>query len=516
MNNINKIVFNSAILYAKLLISIIAAFITSRLVLNALGEVDYGINSLVAGVVGMLAFLQSTISSASVRYLAYSLGQNDDESVQKTFNSSLIVHLVFGLIIWVIIEIGGIIMFDFVLNIPDVRISDARVIYHLMALTTFISIVSVPYDAILNAYEDFLAFSIIDTIGILLNIGIAFWITYERRNALVVYGLLTAAIQLILRIIKQAYCIRKYAVCKNQFKISTDKSIIKSIVSFAGWKTLDAGISLLYVQLKSVIMNVFFGVVINAANGIAMNLTMQINNFSSNLTTAINPQLIKSEGGGNRKRLIELTKVSAKFSLFIFTIFSLPILLETEYLLSWWLKKAPEYSSTFIRLILIEMLIQKLTHPLTTAIQAVGKIRGITLIVSLNLLLQLLTTYYLYKAEYAAPTIYIIAILGSVFFSMTSRLYYGKIVVNIDIKDYIKSVFFKGLFPGLLSALIAVLPIVFLEEGFNRMIITGLTSTASLFVLIRYVGLTNSEFDKIKSFALSIISKNNKKSNYGH
>ena len=507
MSNLNKVVFNSAILYAKLLISVIAAFITSRLVLNALGEVDYGINSLVAGVIGMLGFLQSTISTASVRYMAYSLGQNDIESLKKTFNSSLIVHLIFGFIIWTIIEIGGIIMFDFILNIPDSRIADARAIYHLMALTTFISIISVPYDAVLNAYEDFLAFSIIDIIGIFLSIGIAFWITYNTKNALVVYALLNAAIQLILRLIKQDYCIRKYPVCKVQFRRGIDNSIIKSILSFAGWKTLDAGVSLLYVQLKSVIMNVFFGVVVNAANGIATNLTMQINNFSSNLTTAVNPQLIKSEGEGNRNRLIELTMLSAKFSLFIFAIFSLPILFETEFLLNWWLKKAPSYSTIFIRLILIEMLIQKLTHPLTTAIQAVGRIRGITLIVTLNLLIQLLVTYFLYKEGYGPPVIYTIAIIGSLFFSTTSRLYFGKLIVKIDLKDYIKSVFLNGLFPIILASLIAVLPIIFLDEGFSRMIITGLVSTFSLLITIRFFGLTNTEYNKLNSLALSIRSK---------
>lgn len=511
MSNVNKVVVNSAILYAKLLVSIVAAFITSRLVLTALGDVDYGINSLVAGVVGMLAFLQSTISTASVRFLAYSLGQNDNESVKKTFNSALFVHIVFGLIIWIIIEVGGLLMFDFILNIPESRIADARIIYHLMALTTFISIISVPYDAVLNAYEDFLAFAIIDTIGTLLSIGIAFWITYNTKNALVFYALLTAIVQIILRTIKQAYCIRKYPVCKIHLTSSTDKSIIESILSLAGWKTLDAGFSILYAQLKSVIMNVFFGVVVNAANGIATNLTIQINNFSSNLTTAINPQLIKSEGEGNRNRLIELTKVSAKFSLFIFAIFSLPILFEIEYVLKCWLGKVPDYSSIFIRLILIEMLIQKLTHPLTTAIQAVGKIRGITLVVALNLLVQLLTSYLLYKAGYDPSAIYTIAIIGSVLFSTTSRLYYGKTLVNVDLHDYFRSVFIKGLFPVLFTSLIAVLPIIFFEESFQRFVISCLTSTISLFIFIRYIGLTCSEYDRINSLALSVFSKKQQK-----
>lgn len=507
MSNVNKVVFNSSILYAKLLISIIAAFITSRLVLNALGEVDYGINSLVAGIIGMLAFLQSTISTASVRFLAYSLGQNDNESLNNTFNSSLIVHIFFGLIIWIIVEIGGIIMFDFILNIPDSRIADARIIYHLMALTTFISIISVPYDAVLNAYEDFLAFSIIDTIGIFLSIGIAFWITYYTKNALVVYALLTAIIQLVLRLIKQVYCIRKYPVCRIRFRRGLDKSIINSILSFAGWKTLDAGVSILYVQMKSVLMNVFFGVVVNAANGIATNLTMQINNFSSNLTTAINPQLIKSEGERNRNRLIELTIVSAKFSLFIFAIFSLPILFETEYLLNWWLNKKPEYSTIFIRLILIEMLIHKLTHPLTTAFQAVGKIKEFSIFTSIAYVMQFLITYILYIFKFPPPAIYVVGIFFAILIFSTSRLYYGKILVNIDIKYFLKSVFLKGLLPVVLSSIIAVLPIIFLDEGFSRMIITGLVSTFSLLITIRFFGLTNIEYNKLNSLALSIRSK---------
>ncbi|MBM3206618.1 MAG: hypothetical protein FJZ43_03285 [Candidatus Staskawiczbacteria bacterium] len=234
---------------------------------------------------------------------------------------------------------------------------------------------------------------------------------------------------------------------------------------------------------------------------------MQINNFSSNLTTAINPQLIKSEGERNRNRLIELTIVSAKFSLFIFAIFSLPILFETEYLLNWWLNKKPEYSTIFIRLILIEMLIHKLTHPLTTAFQAVGKIKEFSIFTSIAYVMQFIITYILYIFKFPPPAIYVVGIFFAILIFSTSRLYYGKILVNIDIKYFLKSVFLKGLLPVVLSSIIAVLPKIFLDEGFSRMIITGLVSTFSLLITIRFFGLTKTEYNKLNSLALSIRSK---------
>jgi O-antigen/teichoic acid export membrane protein len=497
LSSMNKILLNTSVLYAKLLISMIVAFITSRLVLNALGTIDYGINSIVAGVIGLLAFLQSTISSASIIFLAHSLGSDDIQILKRTFNSTLLVHIIFGFAIVIIIECGGLVMFNGILNIPEGRLHDAWIVFHLMAITTFISIISVPYDAVINAHEDFLPFSIIDTIGVLVSLVIAYVITKISNNLMVVYAILTALNQLLLRLIKQLYCNHKYSECKVQIIQYSDKSIVKNILNFAGWKTLDAGASVLYSQLKGIILNVFFGVILNAANGIASNLTMQVNNFSSNLTTAINPQIIKSEGSGDRNRMIELTKSSAKFSVFLFAIFSIPILLETDFLLLVWLKNVPVFTSLFIRLIIIEMLIQKFTHPLITAIQAIGKIRGITLVVLVNIILQLTLTYYLYKSGYSASAIYVVSIFGSII-SFVTRLYFGKKLLNLNIMLYFRDVIFKALLPISISGLVSIIPLIYLHASMERLLCVTFVSTVSHIITIRFFGLSNLELARIK------------------
>tara|TARA_B110000902_G_scaffold63988_1_gene75814 strand:+ start:2476 stop:4005 length:1530 start_codon:yes stop_codon:yes gene_type:complete len=506
MSAFNKIIVNTIVLYIKLFISIIVAFITARLVLNALGEVDYGINSLIAGIIGMLAFLQTTISTASIRFLAFGLGSGDIEQLKKTFNSSLIIHIIIGLIIVFIIELGGLILFNTTLNIPVERINDAKIVFHLMALTTYVTIVSVPYNAVMNAHEDFIPLAVIETIGMLITLMIAVFISNYEGNKLVTYASLITVNYILQRIIFQIYTGRKYEECKLSFSKFIDKSLIKQMMTFAGWKTLDAGTSVLYVQLKAVLLNIYFGVVVNAANGLASNLTMQINNFSANLTTAINPQLIKAEAAGDRGRMIELTKTSAKFSVFVFSILSLWVLIETDFILVTWLKNVPEYTSLFVRLLLIEMLLQKFTHPLTTSFQAINRIKEITFVVIINLVLQLIAVFYLYNNGYSPTTIYFISIVGTIVSSIV-RLYYANKFLNIEIMDYMESVIFKSVIPIILALTITMLVISLMEESYFRLLISMSLVTTVLLISIRYYGLTKNEFLFIKGIFKKLLLK---------
>ena len=329
---------------------------TTRLVLGALGETNYGIYSLVAGVVGMLAVLQSAMSSASMRFMAHSLGSDNEILILKTFNTTLFLHIIIGLVVVAIIETGGYFMFDYLLKIPEDKVFDAKVVFHFMALTTFVSIIAVPYDAVINSHENLLALSIADVIGSFFKLGLAIYLTVSHFNLLILYGFGMFVIQIIMRIIKQQYSVTHYKECTLNFKKYVDKSLSREILYFSGWNLFGSIASMSVTQVRSVLLNMFFGVTINAADGISKTASGQVNLVSTSLTSAINPQLVKSEGSGDRQKMLHITNISTKFSVFLFALFAIPVILETPYLLNLWLKNVPDYAVIFVRLTLIGLL----------------------------------------------------------------------------------------------------------------------------------------------------------------
>jgi O-antigen/teichoic acid export membrane protein len=506
MSRGRKVIINTLILYTKLLIQLFVGVFTTRLVLNSLGEVDYGIYALVAGVVGMLAFLQTTLATASGRFISISIGSGNQRLIKQTFNTSLFVHFFLGILLVIIMIVGGYFMFSNILNIPHDRIDDAKVIFYFMVVTTFVAIVSVPYDALINSHENFLALSIIELMGVILNLFAAIFITFLEANVLIIYGFLTLCIQVLMRVTKQIYVSRKYS--ESTIKINTykDRNLMRRILSFASWKIFDAGSTVIYTQLKSILLNVFFGVALNAANGLANTLSHHLNNLSANMSTAINPQVIKSEGSGNRERMLKLTVTSAKFSLYMFALFSLPVFIETSYILTIWLNKVPDYTTIFVKLMIITLVLQKYSFPLTIAIQAVGKIREITIIVLLNVSIQLILTYYFFTLGYPPQTIYVIGIIMTLF-STTARIYFANRIAGLNVRNYLFQVFFKGTLPILTASIFAIMPSLFMEESFLRLILTVAVSIfASIFFIIK-IGLNENEFNFLKEFALSFVNR---------
>lgn len=506
MSHGNKVITNTLVLYSQLFLQLAIGMFTTRLVLQALGEVDYGVYMLVAGVIGMLAFLQSTMATASMRFIAISIGTGDEKLIKQTFNTTLYVHIILAVMLVILIEIGGHIMFENFLNIPEERLNEAKIVFHFMVITTFVSIISVPFDAIIQSYEDFTALSIIELAGAFLRLIGAIFINYLDANILVIYGFYMMIIQIVIRIIKQLYVRRKYDESAIQIADYKDRTMIKRLLSFSGWKILDAGSSVLYVQIKSILLNVFFGVLLNAANGIAVQMSGHLNNFSTNMTKALNPQVIKSEGGGDRDRMLRLTTVSAKFAVYLFALFCIPVVLETKTILNIWLTTVPEYAPVFSQLILINMLIQKYTFSITIAIQAVGKIRKITFFVLFNVLTQLFATYYLFSKGAPPYTIYIVGIVMA-FFSAGVRLYFGKTIAGLEIKKYLFDVAFMSSAPLFIATIMSIIPVMMLNPGLLRLLVVTIVFVTSALFFIRIIGLKNEELIILKKYMLSIKNK---------
>ena len=457
----------------------ITGLFTTRLVLNALGETNYGIYMLVAGVVGMLGILNSNMSNTSMRFMAHSLGTGDKATTLKTFNTTLFLHFIIGSIVVLIMEVGGWLMFEHLLNIPTAKIFDAKVVFHFMVITTFITVISVPYDAVMNSHENILALSLVDIVGKILKLGVAIYLTYSNTNLLILYGFLMMAIQLFLRIYKQWYSKVKYDECKIRFRQYVDKKLMKSILSFTGWNLFGSVGAMAVTQVKGVLLNMFFGVKLNAADGISYQASSQVNTVSVSLTRAINPQLIKSEGGGDRDRMLRITEISTKYSSFLFALFAIPVFLETPYLLKLWLKSVPEYAVIFCQLSLIAMMMEKFTFPITDAIRAIGNIRNLTIAESIIYVLNIPLAYVSFKLGFSPVSIYIVAISICliIFFN---RLYFGNKIAGINIRNYIKRAIVPILIPIFLATIFAYGTQSFLPESFWKFCIISVIFMSTL------------------------------------
>lgn len=508
MKAADRVVFNTGVLYAQLIIGMLLGLFTTRIVLDALGETNYGIYMLVAGVVGMLGILSTNMSGTSLRFMAISIGSGDHEKARKTFNSTLFLHFIIGAAVILVMEAGGWLMFEYFLNIPTDRVYDAKVVFHFMVITIFVAVISVPYDAVMNAHENLLALALVEIFGHVLRLGVAVYILYSDANVLILYGFLIFLIQLILRVIKQWYSKVKYDECKIRFRDYVDKSVIKSILAYTGWNVFGSLGSLAITQIRGVILNMFFGVSLNAAQGISQKASSQVNMVSVSLTRAINPQLIKSEGGGNRSRMLHITEISTKYSLFLFALFALPVFIEADYLLNLWLKEVPEFTIIFVQLTLLAIFIEKLTFQITHAIKAVGVIRNFQIAETSFILLNIPLTYLVFKLGYSPVATYLVGILVSLLLSGV-RFFYGKKVANLYIGSYLRNAVVPILIPMTLAVIITLPVYLFMSENILRFIMVLIINLVIISISFWMFSLNNDEKSKFKIILTKVLNQKN-------
>lgn len=504
MNTANRIILNTAVTYASLIIKMFIGFFSVRLILLALGESDYGVYTIVAGVAGMLEILNGNMANTSMRYMAHSLGSNNLELIKRTFSTTLAIHYLVGFVTIVIMEIGGWMMFEYLLNIPPEKVVDSIIIYQFMIVSTFVSIIAVPYDAVMNAHEHIWILSIFDIISALLNLAMALYLFYGEGDKLILYGLFMMLIQVALRIIKNLFSRQKYVECQNSSRTYIDKQLTKEILSFTGWNFFGSLAALGATQFRSIIINMFFGVRLNAAEGISRQVSGYVNMFTASMTRAINPQIMKSEGGGYRQRMIFVTEIGSKYSSFLFALIGTPIAIEASYLLHIWLGIVPQYAVIFSQLTMIQMLVEKFTFQITHAIRAVGNIRNFQVVESIMCLVYLPFSYVLFKIGYPPEIIYILGILNSLLVAGV-RLYYGKKIAGISIVQYMKSAVLPILIPLTIS-----LGAYFIIKGIfiqNLMIVALKTVIfCILFTLLFYrLGMNAEERCRLKKMVEGIL-----------
>lgn len=372
-----RIAKNTLLLYVRMLFSMAVSLYTSRVVLQVLGVSDYGVYSVVGGVVGMLGFLNATMSGATSRFLTYELGREDKERLSQTFNAAIIVHIGIALFVFVVAETLGLWFVYHKLVIPDGRMTAAVWIYQFSILSTMIGITQVPYNASIIAHERMDIYAYVDILNTVLKLVIVYALLVFDTDKLILYGWLLFAVSFLIAMINRIYSIRHYQEC--HFQLRTQRDIIKGLLSFSGYNLFGNFGSIFSRQGTNIVINNFFGVIFNAACGIAVTVASMISSFANNVITAFRPPITKSYAQNRFDEVQVLTIMAVKLAVFMLALVAIPAGIELDYLYRLWLVEVPEGSVLFSRLILIAILFEIIRYIVTIDIHATGKVKYVSL-----------------------------------------------------------------------------------------------------------------------------------------
>lgn len=440
MSTASRVAKNTGYLYAKMGITMFISLYTTRLVLNSLGDVDFGIFNIVGGAIAMLGFLNAAMAGATQRFMSYSEGEGNKEKQKQIFNISIVLHTVISLLVGIVLLVAGYFFFHGILNIPPDRQFAAQVVYGSLIVSTMFTVMSVPYDAMLNAHENMRYYAIVGIIESLLKLAVAFVVVYTTIDKLIVYGVLMATIPLITLTIMRIYCHRQYEECVWAPRRYFDRGLMREMTGFAGWNFLSSSVIVVSIYGQGVILNHFWGTIVNAAQGISNQISGQLQALSTNMLKALNPVLGKSAGAKDQDLLIKSTLLGAKYSTVLYLLFAIPVFLETPYILELWLKNVPEWTTIFIRFQLVKTFIEFQFGTLPQAIIASGKIKKYTMYSSIFNLFQLPVIYFFFSIGLPPYFMYIATIIFGNIFVYITALYYTKRFCNLSVYQYLRFV----------------------------------------------------------------------------
>lgn len=447
-----RIAYNTFALYFRMIITMLVTLYTSRIVLNVLGVDDFGIYNIVGGVVVVFSFLNNAMIQATQRFLNVEIGKIEGD-VNKVFSQSLMLHIVIALIVLLLGETIGFWFLNSQINIPHLRTGAANIVYQFSLLTLCIGFIQVPYNASIIAYEKMTFYAYISILEVILKLLVVFSISYTNYDRLVIYAFVIMITTFVIFLIYKIYCNKKFGTCR--FYVVKDYLSYKDFIRFSGWSFFGSIANVSANQGVNVLLNMFFGVTVNAAMGITNQVNAALNSFVSNFQTAFKPQIVKTYIEGNKRDLIELNLKTAKYSYYLLYILAVPVFFEINFILKLWLGIIPEYCASFCRLILIFSLIDSLSAPFWMTIQATGRIRNYQIVISVILILNLFFSYATLYLGYSPISVFAVKIaLGLL--SLFVRIYFLMSEIKLSLKMFFNSL----ILPILKVTLISLVPII--------------------------------------------------------
>lgn len=429
---------NTIFLYLRMLLTMAIGLFTSRIVLQVLGIDNYGIYTLVGGVVILFTFINNSLLSGTQRFLSYELGKSQP-NVKEVFSSCFRLHLILSLIFLIAAETIGLWFVNTQLVIPEGRLYAANWVYQFSIITCVINIIRCPLNAALISYERMGIYAYIGILEAVLKLIVAYLLYISPIDKLISYAILTFISMLIVLAVNTIYTIQKLPEIKL-VKIP-NKSLMKEVINFSKWTIFGSLANVGMEQGLSIIVNMFYGVIGNAAVGVANQVNSHITGFVNNFQVALNPQLTKNEASKERDRQYNLIFKSAKFSYFIMLFIAVPIVLNLDYILHIWLGNYPPHTTSICTFIIIGVLIETLSGPLWVSIFATGKIRTYQIVISCILLMNIPLAFIVGKANLPPAGIY--AIRASLFIvALITRLIYLKKLINLSMQQFAKNVIY--------------------------------------------------------------------------
>ena len=502
LNN-KRIAKNTIALYARMMLQMVIGLYTSRVILNALGVNDFGIYNVVGSVVGMLNFINTSMSNATMRFITFEEGKGNFSKLNTVFCTSMNIHIVIAIFTFIFLDSVGVWFLYNKMVIAPERLNAAFWVLQFSIITCVVNIISVPYNACIIAHEKMGAFAFISMLQQVVTLGLALFLPFYDGDRLILYAVILMMVQLIIRIIYGQYCKRNFQ--ETTYHFIWDKQTTLEMSKFAGW-TLNGNIAWVgYTQGLNVLMNLFCGPAVNAARGIAFTVQQKITDFCNNFQVAVEPQITKTYSVGEYENMHKLIIMSSKFSFFLMLVLSLPIFIEIDEILRLWLKIVPEHTANFVRLILCCSVIDIYRNPMNTSIHATGNIKVFQLWEATTLLLIVPFAYMALKWGAGAESVFVVQLIIFVVVQ-AERIFIVCPRINMRKMTYLKELLFPSIKVLALSLLVPLMLLVFwpIEEGMLlQLFIYLLVIFSSTVGVIYFWGLSQQEKLRIKQLIKS-------------
>lgn len=449
-DNNKRIAKNTLFLYIRMFLMMAVTLYTSRVILQTLGVEDFGIYNVVAGIVVLFSFLNNAMAIASQRFLSFALGEHDEVQVKRVFSMSLTSHIAIALVVLFIAETIGLWVL-WRMNFPLERVEAAAWAYQFAIFTCCVQIVRVPYNASIIAYERMSFYAWISIVEVILRLAIVFLLVAYGGDKLIFYSFLLLLVTLLVNLVYKIYSNKSFVSSHYQF--FWDSSLFKKFISFSGWSLAGSLANVGAQQGLNMILNLFCGVLVNAAVGISNQVMGAVGQFLVNFQTAFNPQLVKSYATGDKEYFMDLIFKSSKFSYYLMLIISLPAILYCDFFLQVWLGTVPPYATEFSQLMIAFLLLDAISGSLWISVQATGNIRNYQIIMAVLILLNLPLAYVILFLGYSPIYVFVGRVIINVI-TLIARILYLRPLINLPVRQYFSQVLFV-----ILSVTLIVVPL---------------------------------------------------------
>lgn len=505
LNN-KRIAKNTMLLYVRMLFLMVVSFFTSRVVLQTLGIEDFGINNVIAGFLSMFGIITSSMSGAISRFITVELGRGNAEKLKLVFSTSITVQFIMGVLIVILIETIGIWFLNNKMNIPLGREDAAIWCLHCATFSTFVSLMDIPFNSTIVAHEKMSTFAYMAILDALLKLAICYVLWITSFDKLKTYVVLIAIVSAFITSIYWVYCNLKFNECSFRFKF--DKQLFKEIWGFAGWNLFGQTAWIFNTQGVNMLMNIFFGVAVNAARGVAVQVNGIIHNFVSNFMMALNPQITKSYASGDKNMSFKLACRGARFSFYIMFLLALPILLESSQILELWLGNPPKHADVFVVWTILSSFTTVLGNTLVTLQMAHGNIKKYQLWITVFGCIPFPLTWLLFEFGFSEMVSYYVY-FSVYWFLIFVRFYLVNEMTGISAREYLGNVILKCHIVGLLSVILPLIIRIVMEASLVRLFSVFIVSVLSVIITIYTIGLEVVERDMLKDKLMSFCKKIN-------